>query len=294
MLIGVPDEIQNRCPPGSPDRISSRARSAARREEAARRMSRLLGALEGEIVPRLLLSRAVPESKSVPANAEPVDAGDAAELARLLLDHEVDIPFAYVEAVMHRGASAPQIYLQLLAPAARCLGQMWENDECDFLAVTLGLGRLHQVLQRLSLRHPAPARTDTRGPARSALLVTAPGEDHSFGVLVVSQFFRQNGWDVWNECPESDDELGSLVRQRPFSVVGISAGSESLLDSLVSAVRQVRRASLNRSVAVMVGGALFSCRPELVARVGADATAADGHEALARAESVCALLAGAP
>lgn len=255
-------------------------------------LARLVQTVEAEIVPRLLLSRRSQNLPPVPTNADELDAGDAAELARLLLVHEVEIPFAYVEAIRLRGASVQHIYLHLLAPAARRLGLLWERDECDFMQVTLGLGRLHQLLQRLSFLEPGPVLSDARANGRRVLLATAPGDHHAFGILMVTQFFRQNGWEVWNEFPESSDDLAACVRQHYFAVIGLSAGTAARLDSLTALVRQLRRVSANPSVGIMVGGPLFVLHPELAGRVGADATASDGREAAQRADSVRALLAG--
>jgi methanogenic corrinoid protein MtbC1 len=257
-----------------------------------RTSSRLVRTVEGEIVPRLLLSRRGAGATPVPANADGLDAGDAAELARLLLLHEIEIPFAYVEAIRCRGVSVQEIYLQLLAPAARRLGLLWERDECDFMQVTVGLGRLHQLLQRLSFLQPQPPTVGSRGHGRRVLLATAAGEQHVFGMLLVTQFFRQNGWEVWNEFPETKEDLASCVKRHAFSLVGISSASESRLDALSTQIRLLRRVSMNPGVAVMVGGAVFGQHPEWAQQVGADAMALDGREAAARAEAVCALLNG--
>lgn len=56
--------------------------------------------------------------------------------------------------------------------------------------------------------------------------------------------------------------------------------------------RSVSRAILaaNRGLGVMVGGALINAQPELVARLGADASAKDGPSAVAQAEHVVKLL----
>jgi methanogenic corrinoid protein MtbC1 len=253
---------------------------------------RLVRAVEGEIVPRLLLARRAPVPVAVPANAAEIEPREADELARLLLRHEVDVPFAYAESIRYRGASTRDIYIKLLAPAARCLGEMWDQDECDFMQVTLGLGRLHQLMQRIGQMTPGPESLDSRGHGRRVLLATAPGEKHSFGVVMVSHFFRQNGWDVFNEFPGSTEALAECVRTRSFALVGLSANSDAQLDALIAAVRAVRRNSLNAAVGIMVGGVIFQQHPDWVARVGADATAEDGEQAALLAESVSALLAG--
>jgi methanogenic corrinoid protein MtbC1 len=71
------------------------------------------------------------------------------------------------------------------------------------------------------------------------------------------------------------------VRRNWFDVVGFSIGSERFLPDLAKIIRRVRRASRNRCIGVMVGGPLFHDRPEMVARVGADASAADASSAIA-------------
>jgi methanogenic corrinoid protein MtbC1 len=262
------------------------------RKAQAKGMDRLVRTVEAEIVPRLLIARRNIPATPVPANAAGLDEGDAAELARLLVSHEVDVPFAYVEAIRHRGVSLEHIYTQLLAPSARRLGVLWERDEVDFVQVTLGLGRLHQLLQRLAALAPESPAVESRGHGRRALFATLPGEDHSFGLLMVTQFFRHNGWDVWNEFPETAEELVRCVGQNSFAMVGLSVGSRERVDTLTALIRRIRRASLNPALGIMVGGPVFLHHPELAARVGADATAADGHEAARRAESMCTLLAG--
>ena len=252
----------------------------------------LVRAVEGEIVPRLLLAR-----RSA-ARLASVDSGDTIrdsepdELARLLLVQEIGELYAFVEGIHLRGVGERDLYLLLLAPAARRLGDMWDRDECDFMQVAMGLGRLHQLLQRVSQLAPGPDSFESRGHGRRALLATVPGETHCFGVMMVSQFFRQNGWDVFNEFPASEAELCGCVHSQSFAIVGLSAGSETRIDALSAAVRAVRRSSLNLAVGVIVGGPLLQGRPELAARVGADATAEDGEQAARLAESVCALLAG--
>lgn len=264
---------------------------ATARQVASTAMARLVRTVEAEIVPRLLLSRRSAAQETPLRNVDDLDAGDAAELARLLLVYEVDVPYAYVESIRHRGVSVQHICLHLLAPAARRLGLLWDRDECDFMQVTLGLGRLQQLLHRLSLLPgervtPAPA-----GPERRALLAPLPGEHHAFGILMVTQFFRNNGWEVWNEFPQTTAELIAYVRQHSFALVGLSVATQANAKTLSKTIRQLRRASLNPSVCVMVGGPLLVEHPELATRVGADATAPDAREAALRANRACALLA---
>jgi len=263
-----------------------------RQQVAEQHLLSLVRAVEGEIVPRLLLARRSATPQPTADTGSEIQDGEADQLARLLLAKEIEALAEFVDAIRHRGVGERDLYLRLLAPAARRLGDMWDRDLCDFMQVAMGLGRLHQLLQRISLMTPGPESLDSRGHGRRALLATVPGETHCFGVMMVSQFFRQNGWDVFNEFPASEAELCACVRAESFAVIGLSAGSDTRLEALVAAVRAVRRSSRNAAAGIIVGGPLLHGRPELAARVGADATAEDGEQAALLAERVCALLAG--
>jgi methanogenic corrinoid protein MtbC1 len=251
----------------------------------------LVRTVEGEIVPRLLLASRAPAQSSGNGPAA-ISANDVDELAHQSLRLETSALYAYLEAHLQRGVSASAVCLELLAPTARRLGEMWETDECDFMDVTLGLGRLHQLLHRVSQLSPGPDRFDSRGHGRCVLLATVPGELHCFGVMVVAQQFRQQGWGVWTEFPESIADLETMIRKRSFAIVGLSVAIRAALDLLPETIRAIRRSSRNRAAGVLVGGLLVSSHREQMLRAGADALVEDGGHAPDRAEAVCALLAG--
>ncbi len=250
------------------------------------RMARLIRTIEGEIVPRLVLSRR--EAKPIEVmrvrEARIPDATDVAELVRLLLHHDVSVASAYVDTVRQRGASLEMICLDLLAPAARELGNRWEEDECDFMQVTVGLCRLHQLLRELSPEFSVDENERTGD--RRILLATCPGDQHTFGIALVAQFLRRAGWDVWHEFLASSAEILDVCSQHWFSVVGLSVATETRIDVLTDTIRAIRRASRNRGVGIMVGGPILIDKPELAALVGADATAVDGQQAVTRAEQI--------
>jgi methanogenic corrinoid protein MtbC1 len=115
------------------------------------------------------------------------------------------------------------------------------------------------------------------------LLVPAPGEQHVLGLIIVGDYFRRAGWDVWGEPPATSDDLPNVVQNEWFDVVGLSVGCEVRVDVLAAEIEAIRQASRNRGIGVMVGGPLFNKYPELVAQVGADATAKDGRDAVVQA-----------
>ena len=258
-------------------------------------MIHLVRAIEAEIIPRLMLAhRTEPGYPLIPAadGASPGFAEEVAEFSRLVLAHDVAVASAYVEAMRAQGMSLESLYVDILAPTARRLGELWEEDLCDYTAVALGLWRLQQVLRELS---PAFAgEVECRSCGHKALLASAPGEQHMLGVFmvseffrcVVSEFFRRDGWDVWGVPPASRDELIETVRGEWFDLVELSVSCEGRLDVLTEDILAIRQASRNRAVIVMVGGPVFDDHPEFAALVGADARSPAGRHVPFEAEKL--------
>lgn len=280
------------------DREDKKARTRvspwARRWAAEPRRVLLMRAIEAEVIPRLVLARraALPHAAVLEHEDLLAQVGSVDEFAGLVIGPDDGRASDFVESARARGNSIETLYLELMAPAARRLGELWEEDVCNFTDVTVGLGRLQQILRNLSPAFLGECEDFRRG--RSALLVPLPGEQHTFGLLMVAEFFRRAGWEVWSSALRSDGDLAALVRRKWFAVAGISLSSEVQLDHLAVNIRDIRRASRNRRIGVMVGGPLFMQHPELVTQVGADATAADGRQATQLAEDLLALLAGSP
>ena len=218
-----------------------------------------------------------------------VASGDVACLADAAISPEEGAAHSLVARLRARGLPLEAVYLDLLAPAARRLGEMWEEDTTDFSNVTLGLWRLHGVLRAIG---PAFWQAPPRRPQTSrVLLAPVPGAQHNFGLLMVADFFRRAGWSVWCEPASTQAGLCELVRREWFAVLGLSLGTEQHVDELASCIRAVRRAAKNRALGVMVGGPVVNERPELVQLVGADATARDGWQAVLQAQGMLTLMA---
>ncbi len=249
---------------------------------------RLSRTIEGEIIPRLMMlfdqhiSGALPNAGRQAGSLLP---DDVREFVNVVLENDADIICEYVSNLRDSGESLPDLYLSLLAPAARELGDMWDRDECSFTAVTLGVSRLHQVLMRFSPSFSAEQPEDQFN-GHSALIIPVPGEDHTFGLFMLAEFFRREGWNICSATPATTDELVGLVKSGAYDIVGCSLSTEQHMDTLVSMIEAVRGNSRNRDIKVIVGGRVFSEQPDLVDIVGADATASNGQDAVRLAEQL--------
>lgn len=272
-------------PEGATDssHLDRAGRHSAACDGAQEHVSQLFKTIETEIIPRLMLAHG--EAVQCPVlpdiGAAGPDARTVIEFTRMVVEQDGAVAAAYVEALRAQGTPLETLYLELITPAARRLGELWEADLCDFTEVTVGLWRLQQVLRGLSPAFREEAHAAPSG--HRILLVPAPGEQHVLGLIIVGDYFRRAGWDVWGEPPATSDDLPGLVRGERFDVVGLSVGCEVRVEMLAAEVNAIRTASRNPDVIVMVGGPLFNKYPDLVAAVGADASARDGRDAVLQA-----------
>ena len=269
-----PPPIDESCAHLRSDDISS-AHSAA-----------LVDTVEHQIIPRLmLLHRQHDPSYSVTAPSSGHGGGlDLHEVERFT-DHVLqgyDQAMQHVMYLVELGVPAPALCLDLLAPTARRLGELWSADLCDFTQVTIGLGRLQGLLRSIAERLPATAIS---GQPRTAFFAPTPGEQHTLGLSMVRDFFRASGWDVCAEEPAAETALVALVRERQFDVVGFSIGSDRQVDNLTALIDRLRRQS-RQPLVVLVGGPLVLSRPDLAQQLGADACASDARQALFVADAL--------
>lgn len=260
--------------------------AADERVSAKERFARLASTLEADVIPRLVRAhRSSGPAAPAPTAASPTPQQVGAFTELILHADDAALSLA-IGQWRQSGLSIVSLCLDLLAPTARELGQMWTDDRCDFAAVTIGLGRLQRLL-----RECGPGLgTDVAHPVngRRILLAQPPDEQHSFGLSMVAEFFRRDGWEVLGGIGGAVHDPSAQVATEWFDAVGFSIGSESRLDWLRERVVKVRAASRNRSMVVIVGGPLFTLNPSWIRFVGADAAGPDGSKAPQLAESLLA------
>jgi MerR family transcriptional regulator, light-induced transcriptional regulator len=228
--------------------------------------------LHDHILPKLAHAlRAMPVSSAPDRTGTPLEYRQFTALA---LDRDEDAALTYAETLTAQGTSTELIFLNLLAPAARLLGEMWQDDAIGFADVTLAVSRLQRILRQFG-----ETSTERRSAGGAVLLTTMSGEQHGFGMAMVAEFFRHDGWDVCCRPFASDRELLGQVAETWFDVVGVSVASDRRLDELRRTLQGVRSQSRNHAVSIMVGGPVIISRPELVNWLGADTGSVDGSDA---------------
>ena len=271
--------------------LSTRHRGARRddvvafRSHAENNYARSLSTLiEHEIIPRLVLAHAAdgPPSLAAPEVRNDITPDDVDALAPLTLQVEADALLAHVETILARGVSVDTLMVDLLAPTARRLGEYWDSDQCDFIDVTMGLWRLQEVIHEIAYREP----TEKPVEGRHALFASMPGDEHSFGAIVIDEVFRLDGWATDRLSNVETPILLKRVADEWFDLIGLTISCDCHIATLTSMIAALRTVSRNGRVCVMVGGRIFIANPDLAMQVGADGTARDAKLALSVAEGL--------
>ena len=247
----------------------------------------LAGLIESEVIPRLMLSHRVAADGLL--HDEPAQpsrpAAPIVKLSKIVVEDDLETAVDFVQNLVDDGLSIDRVFLEVLSETARHLGRGWENDEIDFVAVTIGLSRLQQIVHRLS--PGGIAKSAGTGSGFRALLLPTPGEQHTFGLLLIEDALRRAGWEVWGGHAISKRDLDKMLSRHNFHIIGFTVSHEPMLDPLQRTIQDVRRQLGGHGCSIVVGGRIFNEDPVLYHSVGADGMARDAREAV----GVCGRLA---
>jgi excisionase family DNA binding protein len=178
--------------------------------------------------------------------------------------------WSVVDRALGTGYSPTDIYLQLLAPALRSIGDGWH-------AGSLSVGEEHRataVAARLVGRL-GPSFVRRGRPAGTVVLGAAPGDAHSLPVSMLADVVRAHGYRVV--------DLGGNVPVVSFTAaaagldglvaVGVSVGDAGCLDAAREVATAVRAVA---AVPVLIGGPATDAS---VTALGADGWAPDAGAA---------------
>jgi hypothetical protein len=108
----------------------------------------LIATVHDDVVPRLVLVHTLDAPLTADKRTPPTQE-EVAQLARIALDGDMRGALQFVSFIEGQGVSVGSILLQLVAPAARLVRDMWQSESATFTEVTAALGILHGVVDEL-------------------------------------------------------------------------------------------------------------------------------------------------
>jgi methanogenic corrinoid protein MtbC1 len=260
---------------------SNNADNFSAQDECKRSLTEVI---ETQIIPRLVQAHRVALAEVDPTTQGPgISPKQLTTFVALSKSSKASETTQFIDELLHQGITTDRIFLELIAPAARQLGLMWEQDLCDFTEVTCGLVRMHEITHRLGFEYQNGPQLG--GDVQRIMLASAPGSQHFLGMTIVSDFFRKAGWDVVIEISVSEKELVHAVSNEWFDVIGISCATEAQLKTLPGLIRALKAASGNPEPGVLLGGPIFTVQTHNARSLGADGICVDVKEAVALAAS---------
>ncbi len=251
--------------------------------------------VEAQIIPRLreALAARLAEAPPTPlARHRSETAPDVAWLADKLVAADDDAIGARVEAARRGGLSLERIYLDWLMPVAIHLTEQLAADLRGLAETTLAFCNLQRLLRHYATEFCAENGQPDSGLRALLVAPTEAGADPGlpvFGLLLMSEFFRREGWDARAERDIKGGSFRDTVLNEWFDLVEVLATSDRDLDAIASGIRLIRSGSPNPSVGVIACGRVFDEHPELVRMIGADRSASDPLSSLSEAKHLVAL-----
>ena len=272
-----------------PDSLKKTFQSNLGELDNAEMMVWLNKTIESEIIPRLLMGHKIEAANQEidgQANDIKVKQAEIVDFCQKLLDGPIEECFTFIDTMQRSGHSLVSLYIDLIPASTRRLQQLWENDENSFTEVTMALGRAQNLIHQLSPIFMSQGNfTEFQG---NALLINAPGSQHTLGILILGEFFKLNGWNTTVEIDISSAELKKRLDLQAFDLLAISISCEDQWDTMETLLNEVKKVSKNKGILTMVGGPLFDYKPELVNACSADACSLTAEDAIKKVGGILA------
>lgn len=169
----------------------------------------------------------------------------------VLLAYDAAAPLRFLENDLAPVVRARNDLYDYIAAASRLLGVKWDEGEVSYLKVTVATGKLYALVRSVGT---ARAGVQTGAdPQKSAIFASVPGEQHTLGVTVAAEVFRDAGWDIALIVNQTHDALLARAEILQPPVVGLSISNSSRLDALGHLIVALRL-TLPKTIIAVAGG----------------------------------------
>jgi methylmalonyl-CoA mutase cobalamin-binding subunit len=212
----------------------------------------------------------------------PIDSAIVAALANALTAADQSL-FAALKPELRRARISEADLVDTYFPeVARLLGCDWAEDRAAFTEVTIGVARMQAIVRQIG--RDWVSNSNARPDSPTVLLVLPPGEQHSFGLIVLASQLRRQGISAQLQIGSGPAELAALVQHKRFDCAMISVACEERLELCAKVVKALRQGS-GGQLLVAVGGAVLEQAIDVEGVTRADVVTNDPMQALAAAQN---------
>ena len=182
------------------------------------------------------------------------------------------------------GVVPSRLYLDVLMLSQVEVGARWHRGE-------ISIPEEH-IATQITLRQMARLRGMLKTRLKlglKALVCSVEGDQHFIGAQAVADFLVVDGWEVdFLGADIPTDHLVPFTKAKGCHLVCVSVSLPGLIPSVRKLIAELR--SLPAGPKIIIGGAAFIAKPELIEAVEADGFARDPHEAVNMARHLCGVL----
>lgn len=148
------------------------------------------------------------------------------------------------------------------------LEDSWKSRDITFSQAIRGLFTIREVVRNLeSGRASAASAMHFFG---SGLVGVVDGEEHQFGAQIAAEKLFVSGWRTEVNVRSGIEWIIERASREHFHFAGVSVGSDEALAGLADRISELRDVSVNRSIDVILGGAVFAYSKSSFEFLGAD------------------------
>lgn len=243
----------------------------------------LARAVRSEVVTRLKAERAELNTAMPPLAL--FDDDERADFLDAMLSDERDAFDIEVDRLALRDKQFTSVLRDMITPVLDDLGQMWRDDQADFLQVTLASCRVQTLV--CDILGSTATRNRSSNLSGSIAFARPAGETHTLGLSVVTECFRIDGWNVIGGVDlEVGDSLWATLGTEHLDVLGLSVGSLGQVEPVRDAIAKAKETSKNANLLIGLGGYCAVTDPDLLKSIGADFVSTDALQAIDVAASM--------
>jgi trimethylamine corrinoid protein len=204
------------------------------------------------------------------------------ELYTAIVEGDADRALAAARELINSGVGAQEIVVEVLVPAMRRVGELFERGEyfiADVIACAEAFKRVFEEVVK-----PRLERGERRRVA-VAVFGTVKGDIHDLGKSLAKVLFEVEGFEVIDLGVDvSPEQFAEAVEKYNARVVGVSALMTTTMLEQRRVVEELKKRGLRDRVVVIAGGAPVT--EEWVREIGADVCGDDAFKALKRVKEL--------
>jgi len=201
-------------------------------------------------------------------------------LANLLEGNPLVFNSLILEKAQQDNISIKDIYLHVFEPVQKEIGRLWQLGK-------ISVAQEHYCTSATQslMAHIYPLFLNAGGENRPTCITACIGNElHEIGIRMVADFLEMDNWSTYHLGANTPNySLIKTVLEKQVDILAISATITYHLHQLEKLITDLRKNKEADKIKIMVGGYPFNIDNQLWKKIGADATARQGQDAVYQA-----------